>query len=139
MVAAGSAAVHPGSRPAADPEPSDALRALAFPGEGPPAFSRQLGALVDASEQPNISIRVVLFDADTIPLPNENFTYFEGPVQELDTVQADSGVGNLIFDAPANTARFRSLITRIGLAALSEQESREYIRSIKKNMESKYA
>ncbi|MGW2370941.1 MULTISPECIES: helix-turn-helix domain-containing protein [Kitasatospora] len=106
---------------------------------GAKIHAEQLGALVDASEQPNISIRVVLFDADTIPLPNENFTYFEGPVQELDTVQADSGVGNLIFDAPANTARFRSLITRIGSAALSEQESREFIRSIKKDMESKYA
>ncbi|MFG2909488.1 helix-turn-helix domain-containing protein [Kitasatospora sp. NPDC048286] len=101
--------------------------------------AEQLGALVEASERPNISIRVVLFDADTIPLPNENFTYAEGPVRELDAVQADSGVGNLLFDAPAHTARFRSLLAQIGSAALSEEDSREFIRSIKKNMESKYA
>ncbi|MEU9043181.1 MULTISPECIES: helix-turn-helix transcriptional regulator [unclassified Kitasatospora] len=99
----------------------------------------QLGALVEASEQPNILIRVVPFDVETIPLPNENFTYVEGPIQELDTVQADSGVGNLLFDAPAHTARFRSLLAQIGSAALSEAESREFIRSIKKDMESKNA
>ncbi|MFJ9445615.1 helix-turn-helix domain-containing protein [Kitasatospora sp. NPDC101235] len=101
--------------------------------------AEQLDALVEASERPNISIRIVLFDVDMIPLPNENFTYLAGPVQELDTVQSDSGVGNLLFDAPAHTARFRSLLARIGSAALSEEESREFIRSIKKDMESKYA
>ncbi|WP_030055507.1 MULTISPECIES: helix-turn-helix domain-containing protein [Streptomyces] len=99
----------------------------------------QLGALLEASEQPNISIRVVLFDVDDIPLPNENFTYVEGPIPELDAVQADSGVGNLLFDAPAHTARFRSLLAQIGSAALSEEDSREFIRSIKKDMESKNA
>ncbi|MBD0671119.1 helix-turn-helix domain-containing protein [Streptomyces sp. CBMA156] len=113
--------------------------ALRMQFSGAEAQAEQLGALVEASEKPNISIRVVLFDADTIPLPNENFTYVEGPVQELDTVQADSGVGNLLFDAPAHTARFRSLLAQIGSAALSEGESREFICSIKKDMESKYA
>ncbi|MFJ8474030.1 helix-turn-helix domain-containing protein [Kitasatospora sp. NPDC094011] len=99
----------------------------------------QLGALIDASEQPNIAIRVVPFDVDAVPLNTENFTYFDGSIQELDTVQADSGVGNLLFDAPAHTARFRSLLGRIGSAALSEEESRDFIRSIKKDMERKYA
>ncbi|MFD7577857.1 helix-turn-helix domain-containing protein [Kitasatospora sp. NPDC059817] len=113
--------------------------ALRMQFSGARAQAEQLGALLEASEQPNISIRVVLFDVDMIPLPNENFTYVEGPVQELDTVQADSGVGNLLFDAPAHTARFRSLLARIGSSALSEEESREFIRSIKKDMESKYA
>ncbi|MFE6049653.1 helix-turn-helix domain-containing protein [Kitasatospora sp. NPDC056446] len=113
--------------------------ALRMQFSGAKVQAEQLGALLDASEQPNISIRVVLFDVDTIPLANENFTYVEGPIQELDTVQADSGVGNLIFDAPAHTARFRSLLAQIGSAALSEGESREFIRSIKKDMESKYA
>ncbi|MER7579812.1 DUF5753 domain-containing protein [Kitasatospora sp. NPDC097691] len=101
--------------------------------------AEQLGALLEASEQPNISIRVVTFDVDTIPLPSENFTYVEGPIQELDTVQADSGLGSLLFDAPAHTARFRSLLAQIGSAALSEEESREFIRSIKKDMESQNA
>ncbi|MFJ7909674.1 helix-turn-helix domain-containing protein [Kitasatospora sp. NPDC096204] len=113
--------------------------ALRMQFSGARAQVEQLGALVEASERPNISIRVVLFDADTLPLPNENFTYAEGPVQELDAVQADSGVGNLLFDAPAHTARFRSLLAQIGSAALSDEESREFIRSIKKDMESKYA
>ncbi|MFJ9838941.1 helix-turn-helix domain-containing protein [Kitasatospora sp. NPDC101155] len=113
--------------------------ALRMQFSGAKVQAEQLGALLEASERPNISIRVVLFDVDAIPLPNENFTYVEGPIRELDTVQADSGVGNLLFDAPAHTARFRSLLAQIGSAALSEEESREFIRSIKKDMESKYA
>ncbi|MFE4976421.1 helix-turn-helix domain-containing protein [Kitasatospora sp. NPDC056651] len=113
--------------------------ALRMQFSGAKVQAEQLGALVEASDQPNIAIRVVLFDADTIPLPNENFTYVEGPVEELDTVQADSGVGNLLFDAPAHTARFRSLLAQIGSAALSEGESREFIRTIQKDMERTHA
>ncbi|MFI6153566.1 helix-turn-helix domain-containing protein [Kitasatospora sp. NPDC051170] len=113
--------------------------ALRMQFSGAKVQSEQLAALVEASEQPNISIRVVLFEVDTAPLPNENFTYVAGPVQELDTVQTDSEVGNLLFDAPAHTARFRSLLAQLGSAALSDSESREFIRSIKKEMESKHA
>ncbi|WP_030241677.1 helix-turn-helix domain-containing protein [Streptomyces sp. NRRL S-350] len=112
--------------------------ALRMQFSGAKVQSEQLGALIAASEQPNISVQVVLFEVDMIPLPNENFTYVKGPVQELDTVQADSGVGNFLFDAPAHTARFRSLLAQIGSAALSVDESRDFIRSIKKDMESKY-
>ncbi|HJD81014.1 helix-turn-helix transcriptional regulator [Kitasatospora aureofaciens] len=113
--------------------------ALRMQFSGAAVQAEQLGTLVEASERPNVSIRVVLFDVDALPLNYENFTYVEGPIQELDTVQADSGVGNLLFDAPAHTARFRSLLAQISSAALSEEESREFIRSIKKDMESKYA
>ncbi|RKT17575.1 helix-turn-helix protein [Streptomyces sp. 1114.5] len=112
--------------------------ALRMQFSGAKVQAEQLGALITASEQPNISVQVVLFDVDMIPLPNENFTYLEGPVQELDTVQADSGVGNFLFDAPAHTARFRSLLAQIDSAALPVDESRDFIRSIKKDMESKY-
>ncbi|MFF0414536.1 helix-turn-helix domain-containing protein [Kitasatospora sp. NPDC004745] len=101
--------------------------------------AEQLGALIESSERANNSVRVVLFDVDTLPLTHENFTYVEGPIPELDTAQMDSGVGNVLFDAPAHTARFRSLLARIDSAALSEDESRDFIRSIKKDMESRYA
>ncbi|MEU3562865.1 helix-turn-helix transcriptional regulator [Kitasatospora sp. NPDC006786] len=113
--------------------------ALRMQFSGPKVQAEQLGSLIEASELPTISVRVVLFEVDTLPLTHENFTYAEGPIPELDTAQMDSGLGNVLFDAPAHMTRFRTLLARIDSAALSEGESREFIRSIKKDMESKYA
>ncbi|MEU8923513.1 helix-turn-helix transcriptional regulator [Kitasatospora sp. NPDC048545] len=113
--------------------------ALRMQFSGPVVQAEQLGSLIEDSDRPAISIRVVLFDVDTLPLAHENFTYAEGSIPELDTAQLDSGLGNVLFDAPAHLARFRTLIARIDSAALSEDESREFIRSMKKDTESKYA
>ncbi|MEU6966885.1 helix-turn-helix transcriptional regulator [Kitasatospora aureofaciens] len=109
--------------------------ALRMQFSGPEVQAEQLGSLIEDSERPTISIRVVLFDVDTLPVNHENFTYLEGPIPELDTAQMDSGLDSMLYDAPAHTAQFRSLLKRIESAALSEQESREFIQSIKKDME----
>ncbi|MFF7989851.1 helix-turn-helix domain-containing protein [Kitasatospora xanthocidica] len=113
--------------------------ALRMQFSGPKIQAEQLRSLIEDSERSTISIRVVLFDVDALPLNYENFTYVEGPIPDLDTVQADSSVGNVLFDAPAHIARFRSMLSRLDSAALPEDDSREFIRSIKKDMESKYA
>lgn len=112
--------------------------ALRMQFSGPVVLVEQLGALIADSEQPTISVRVVPFDIDAMPSSSENFTYAEGPVPELDGAQSDTGLGGRIFDAPAHMARFRSLRARCDSAALSEAESRDFIRSIKKEMENKH-
>ncbi|MFE4512932.1 helix-turn-helix domain-containing protein [Kitasatospora sp. NPDC056783] len=113
--------------------------ALRMQFSGPGVQAEQLGSLLRDSERSAISIRVVLFDTDTLPVNHENFTYVEGPLPELDTAQTDSGLDSVLFDAPAHLAQFRSLLERIGSAALSEDGSREFIQSIKNDMESKNA
>ncbi|MGW2249533.1 helix-turn-helix domain-containing protein [Kitasatospora sp. NPDC001660] len=113
--------------------------ALRMQFSGPKVQAEQLRSLIEDSERSTISVRVVLFDVDTLPLNYENFTHVEGPIPELDTVQMDSALGNLLFDAPAHTARFRAMLARLDSAALSEDESREFVRSIKDDLESKYA
>lgn len=113
--------------------------ALRMQFSGPKVQAEQLGALIEDSERSTISLRVVLFDVDTLPVNQENFTYVEGPIPELDTVQMDSGLDSVLFDAPAHIAQFRSRLERLDSAALSQEESREFIQSIKKDMESKYA
>ncbi len=113
--------------------------ALRMQFSGPKVQAEQLGGLIEDSERSTISIRVVLFDVDTLPVNHENFTYVEGPIPELGTVQMDSGLDSVLFDAPAHIAQFRSLLDGIGSAALSEEDSREFIQSIKKDMESKNA
>ncbi|MBV2152743.1 Scr1 family TA system antitoxin-like transcriptional regulator [Kitasatospora sp. SUK 42] len=130
-----------GSVPEVDQEPP-VERGLAGGGGAPEESvgnAALLGSLIEGSERSTISIRVVLFDVDTLPVNHENFTYVEGPVPELDTAQMDSGLDSVLYDAPAHTAQFRSLLNRIDSAALSEEESREFIQSIKKDMESKNA
>ncbi|WP_329488448.1 helix-turn-helix transcriptional regulator [Kitasatospora sp. NBC_01246] len=111
--------------------------ALRMQFSGPIVLAEQLGALIEDSEQPSISVRVVPFDIAAMPSSSDNFTYAEGPIPELDGAQTDTGLGCRLFDAPAHMARFRSLLAQIASAALSEEESRDFVRSIKKEMESK--
>ncbi|MFG3056164.1 helix-turn-helix domain-containing protein [Kitasatospora sp. NPDC048239] len=99
----------------------------------------QLGCLIEDSESPSISVRVVPFNVDAPPSASENFTYAEGPIPDLDTAQMDMSPGCQLFDAPAHLARFRSTLARMTSTSLPEEESRDFIRSIKQEMEGKHA
>ncbi|MEV0536532.1 helix-turn-helix transcriptional regulator [Kitasatospora sp. NPDC050463] len=113
--------------------------ALRMQFSGPKIRAEQLDGLVEDSEMPGISVRVIPFSVDTLPSATENFTYAEGPIPELDTTQTDMAPGCQLFDAPAHLARFRAILTRTASSALSEEESREFIRAIKKEMDSEHA
>ncbi|MFF7638643.1 helix-turn-helix domain-containing protein [Kitasatospora sp. NPDC008050] len=94
----------------------------------------QLSSLLKDSEHPGISIRVVPFDAAVFPIPSEDLGHMAGPVPELDTVQVDAFYGSRLLDSPAQLGRYRAALERIGSIALSEDESRDFIRSIMKEM-----
>ncbi|MBO1413313.1 helix-turn-helix transcriptional regulator [Streptomyces sp. FH025] len=106
---------------------------------GPAVLREQLDSLVEDSELPGVSLRVVPFHTADFSGPSENLLYAEGPVPELDTVQADSSHGSHIFDSPAQLAGYRAIFERIEAAALPEIESRDYIRSIVKEMNDRHA
>ncbi|MFF2546917.1 helix-turn-helix domain-containing protein [Kitasatospora sp. NPDC058063] len=99
----------------------------------------QLGSLLDDSEQPGISVRVVPFAVDTFPGSGENLTFAEGPVPELDTIQMDVTQGALFFDSPADLAKHRAIFSRLDSTALSEEGSRDFIRSIMEDVNRTYA
>ncbi|MER7707507.1 helix-turn-helix transcriptional regulator [Kitasatospora sp. NPDC097605] len=99
---------------------------------GAEVFTDQLDALLEVSEGSTISVRVVPFAVDGLPSPSENFTYAEGSIPELDTVQIDTGLGCQIFDAPAHVAKFRAVLAQMESNSLSEEKSRDLIQSIKK-------
>jgi hypothetical protein len=101
---------------------------------GPQVLAEQLDALVGDSEQPSISVRVVPFDIAHFPGPSENVTYAQGPVPELDSAQADASHGSHLFDSPVHLASYRVILERIASVALPEDESRDFIRSITKEM-----
>ncbi len=96
----------------------------------PGILHEQLGSLTESSERPGTSIRVVPFDAVDFPGPSESLAYMDGPVPELDTVQADSSLGSHLFDSPAHLASYRAILKRIESVALPEHDSRDFIRSI---------
>ncbi|MFD0410207.1 helix-turn-helix domain-containing protein [Kitasatospora sp. NPDC127116] len=106
---------------------------------GPMVLVDQLDALLEDSQQPGISVRVVPFAVDTFPGAGENLTFAEGPVAELDTIQLDVSQGALFFDSPADLAKYRAIFARLDTTALPEDGSRNFIRSIKKELEDTYA
>lgn len=110
--------------------------ALRMQFSGPKAAAEQLDSLIEDSAIPSVSVRVVPFGVNAVPSPSENFTYATGPVTELDAAQMDTGHGGQLFDSPAHLARFRALIARMESTAFSEEESRDFIRSIKEEVES---
>ncbi|MBO1416757.1 helix-turn-helix transcriptional regulator [Streptomyces sp. FH025] len=106
---------------------------------GPKVLAEQLEALVEDSEHPGISIRVVPFAVATFPGASENLTFAKGPIPELDTVQMDVAQGALFFDSPADLAKHRAIFSRLDSTALSEEGSREFIRSVMKDVETAHA
>ncbi|MBV2154285.1 helix-turn-helix transcriptional regulator [Kitasatospora sp. SUK 42] len=109
--------------------------ALRMQFSGPKALAEQLGALIDHSESPGISVRVVPFKIESLPGPSENFVYIAGPVPELDTVQIDISFGCPLFDTPSDLESYREILDRMAAVALSEDDSRDFIGSIKKEIE----
>ncbi|WP_223243136.1 helix-turn-helix domain-containing protein [Streptomyces sp. CBMA123] len=105
---------------------------------GPKVLAGQLGSLLDSTHQPGISIRVVPFAVDTFPGSGENLTFAEGPVPELDTIQMDVTQGALFFDSPADLAKHRAIFSRLDSKALSEEGSREFIRSAMEDVKKTY-
>ncbi|MEU2338739.1 helix-turn-helix transcriptional regulator [Streptomyces sp. NPDC006654] len=88
----------------------------------------QLAHLLDMSEFPHISVRVVPFGADNFPTTGQSFDYVEGPVPQLDTVQLDSHHGACEFlDAEAQLAKYRAVLGRMESCALSPAKSRDFI------------
>ncbi|MFD8782288.1 helix-turn-helix domain-containing protein [Kitasatospora sp. NPDC059599] len=127
--------IHPGGAPYLAFIHEAALR-MQF--SGPKVLAEQLEALIGHSETPEISIRAVPFDIESLPGPSENFIYAEGPVPELDSVQIDTTHNSLILESPAPLASYREILARMASVALSEEGSRDFIRRIKKETESKH-
>ncbi|MEU1423122.1 helix-turn-helix transcriptional regulator [Kitasatospora sp. NPDC005751] len=105
---------------------------------GPRVLAAQLGSLIEDSERRTCSLRVVPFDMDTFPGAGENIMFAEGPVPELATLQMDTAQGVLFFDSPADLASHRATFARLDSLALSDDDSRKFIRSIRDEMKGRY-
>ncbi|MEU0808254.1 helix-turn-helix transcriptional regulator [Streptomyces sp. NPDC005970] len=90
---------------------------------------RQLQYVLEQSERPNITVRVIPFDVDGFGGAGNSMLYAGGPVPKLDTVQLDA-LRMILLDAESQLVRFRLLLDKALGFALPPEESRDLIRRI---------
>ncbi|MEW2158305.1 helix-turn-helix transcriptional regulator [Streptomyces sp. NPDC007189] len=91
----------------------------------------QLKHLLDMSELPRVTVRVIPFDTEYYPSTGQSFDYVEGPVPQLDTVQLDTHHGGCEFlDAEAQLSKYRAVLEHMESCALGPDESRDFIRNL---------
>lgn len=97
---------------------------------GPKVARAQLERLIQQSDRPNLTLRVIPFVADGFAGAGFPMQYVGGVVPQLDTVQIDTTHGPEFIDAPAQLLRYRSRLERVDSAALPQAASLELIRRI---------
>jgi hypothetical protein len=90
----------------------------------------QLKYLLEISERDNVTVLIVPFAHGAFPGAGQTVVYTEGPVPQLDTVQADSSHGPAFLHAEGQLAKYRAQLDLLEDLALSPERSRDFIREI---------
>ncbi|WP_409469969.1 DUF5753 domain-containing protein [Streptomyces sp. HC307] len=90
----------------------------------------QLEHLLTVSERPAVRLLVIPFVAGTFPGSGQTFNFLEGPVPQLDTVQIDSSHGPEFLSGDTQLVKYRTHLDWMERIALSQEESRDFIRDI---------
>ncbi|WP_405568084.1 helix-turn-helix domain-containing protein [Streptomyces phaeochromogenes] len=93
---------------------------------------QQLRHILEQSERPQVSLRVVPFDADRFNVLYATLL-LGGPVPELDTVLLDAAHEGTFLDAEAQLDRYRRVFVEVQKSALGVVESREFIHRLTKD------
>ncbi|MFF8615240.1 helix-turn-helix domain-containing protein [Streptomyces sp. NPDC015350] len=94
----------------------------------------QLDHLLEKSEQTNITLLVIPFEAGAFPGAGQTVLYAEGPVPQLDTVQIDNSHGPLFVHSEAQLAKYRAHLDWMENIALSPDTSRDFIHNIARQL-----
>ncbi len=87
----------------------------------------QLAHILDESERPNVTVRIIPFDLDGFAGADSSMIHAGGAVPQLDTVVRDAPHGAGFLDAGAQVARFRALFHKVEGASLGPAKSRDFI------------
>ncbi|MET9854729.1 helix-turn-helix transcriptional regulator [Streptomyces sp. NPDC006450] len=90
----------------------------------------QLNHLIQRSEQDNVTLLVLPFEAGGFPGAGQTVLYAEGPTAQLDTVQIDNSHGPDFLHAETQLAKYRAHFELMEQMALSPEASRDFIHSI---------
>ncbi|MCG3040250.1 helix-turn-helix transcriptional regulator [Streptomyces sp. S1A] len=94
----------------------------------------QLRHLLEASERPAVTIRVMPFSNERFIEVTQPILYAGGIVPQLDTVQMDTHLGGSYWDAEAELQRHRKLLDVAESVSLGEEESRDVIHRIAREL-----
>lgn len=94
----------------------------------------QLEYLLEASERPAVTVRVIPFTCEEFIEATYPLLYAGGVVPQLDTVQMDGPVGGSFITAAAQLKRFVGLLDIVEQVSLSEPESRKLIHQIAREL-----
>ncbi|MFI1413594.1 DUF5753 domain-containing protein [Streptomyces sp. NPDC020707] len=94
----------------------------------------QLRHLLEAGEQPNITLRVIPFDGTSFPTAGHGLDYASGPVTALDTAALDTSHGNELIDAVGKLETYRLVLDRMERATLKPAASHKFIATITENI-----
>lgn len=94
----------------------------------------QLDEILKQSERPNVTVRVVPFDADGFAGASAALFYLGGPVTALDTVQRDTPYGTAFLDDAAQLLAMRTLFRKVESVSLDPLKSRDFIHRLVKEL-----
>ncbi|GAB7103157.1 transcriptional regulator WhiJ [Streptomyces phaeofaciens JCM 4814] len=90
----------------------------------------QLARLVELSEKPHITLRIVPFDLDGFSGASGAMTYVGGPLPKLDTVVRDAPHGTVLVDSEAQLVAYRTRFRRVQSVSLDPERSRDFIHKL---------
>ena len=94
----------------------------------------QLDHLLEVSERPHVTVRVIPFANDEFIEVTQTVLYAGGVVPQLDTVQIDTPFGGRYLDAVAQLARYGELLDLAERASLGPGESRNFIHHVAREL-----
>lgn len=101
---------------------------------GPVVARSQLDHLLQKSEQENVTLLVIPFEAGAFPGAGQTVLYADGPVPQLDTVQIDNSHGPLFLHEKEQLAKYRAHLDWMENIALSPERSRDFIHAIARQL-----
>lgn len=95
---------------------------------------RQIDYLMEQSGRPNITTRVVPFDAGGFANAGSSTLYACGPVPQLDTIQIDVPTGVTFLHAETYLVNYRAVLDRMRGRALEPKASVDFMRQAAREM-----
>ncbi|MFF4157030.1 helix-turn-helix domain-containing protein [Streptomyces sp. NPDC001678] len=90
----------------------------------------QLDHVLSEAERPNVTIRVVPFEAERFAGMGYSMLYLAADVPRLDTVQVDHVHGTVFFGAEEELDRYRNRWRQVEESALSPVETRDFLHRV---------
>ncbi|MFJ7908862.1 helix-turn-helix domain-containing protein [Kitasatospora sp. NPDC096204] len=94
----------------------------------------QLDWMLELSQLPHVTLRVISFGAGGFKGPGQAIYYANGPVPRLDTVSYDSMEGPIFLHRTDHLEEYRAVVEQMADRSLSVEGSRDLIAKIKKEI-----